>query len=347
MSQRQSHSQSSGLGQYVGDVRGQMQVVLELVDVDHHRRSLVGRHAHAPQSCLPKLRDGQRSEQGCSLRTDESLGERHEQDLALGEDGVKIKGRVCLADDGAHSRAQQEGPEFVHYRRDGLLTFTFAEVAPGRAEAGLSFSSEGVVSNVATSHRQRVKASPALVAISAADPDHTMLREDLAAKKGKDASDRQERGIAHLLALLGFRVVWWTDYLPKPAGAHQTGHDPDMFCISADDSTAFLVECSTTHFDPNKVAKLTGRTNEVKRKLKATFGDEAPFARPLVAMGQDRATAPEQLKKAARENYAGLMGLDDELALLAALEAGLPESEVMGMFEALFPLDRGFRPTAG
>src|SRR5665648_326751 len=53
---------------------------------------------------------------------------------------MKIEGRFSLSDDGAHSGAQQEGPQLVHHRGDGLLAFAFTEsVKPGpeRLESNL------------------------------------------------------------------------------------------------------------------------------------------------------------------------------------------------------------------
>ena len=80
------------------------------------------RSSVACQSCD----DDQRAEQRRGLGAHQPLGEVDEQDLALGEDLPHVEARLGLPEDGPQAGTQQEGPQLVHDRGDGLGAFGLA-----------------------------------------------------------------------------------------------------------------------------------------------------------------------------------------------------------------------------
>ena len=110
-----------------GEIGGQVQVILELVDEAHRRMPLLRRDRHPALSGGPQLRHHQRPEQCRRLRAEQTLGEGDQQDLAFGEHGRHVEGRVGLADHGSHPGPQQERSQLVHHRGDRLVPFSVAD----------------------------------------------------------------------------------------------------------------------------------------------------------------------------------------------------------------------------
>ena len=141
VSQRQADAQTSRLGQHVGDVGGQVQVVLELVDVDHHRRPLVGRARRTrPRAACQSCETASEPSSAAASGPMSPLASETSSTLRSAEDGVEVERRLRLPDNGAHARTQQEGPQFVHDWCDGLLAFAVAQCS-NQAQKGLRATS--------------------------------------------------------------------------------------------------------------------------------------------------------------------------------------------------------------
>ncbi len=118
MSQGEPDTQTSGLGECVGQVGRQTQVVLDFVDDDVDRVAFGFRDGGPLEGGLPQVRHDEGAEQRGRFRPHRALRERDEQDLAIGEDLTQREPRPHLTDDGTHGGAQQEGTELVHDRGD-------------------------------------------------------------------------------------------------------------------------------------------------------------------------------------------------------------------------------------
>ena len=94
MRERQPDAEPARLGQRVGHVGRQVDVVLELVGVDDDRMPPLSRDAGTSEDRLPELGDEQRAQERSCFRPDQPLGERDEHDLALREDLVDAEARA-------------------------------------------------------------------------------------------------------------------------------------------------------------------------------------------------------------------------------------------------------------
>lgn len=122
MCEGESDAEAAGLGEDVGEVGGQVEDVLELVDEHHHRRSA----AAALLGGLPQQGDDERADQRGGLRAQRAFGQRDQQDFRFGEHVVEGEGWFGLADDVADSAAQQKRAQLVHDRPDRLAPLGWA-----------------------------------------------------------------------------------------------------------------------------------------------------------------------------------------------------------------------------
>src|SRR5580704_5300430 len=94
--QPEADAETAGLGQRIGEVQRQVQVILELIDVDKDGMAALRGNRRAAEGGLPELRDNQAAEQGRGLRPEQALTEVDQQHLALGEDLAQVKARPGL-----------------------------------------------------------------------------------------------------------------------------------------------------------------------------------------------------------------------------------------------------------
>ena len=121
--QRQAEAETACLGEDVGEVCGQVEVVLELVDEGHDWVATLSWNVDSLEGGVPELSDDERAEQSSGLAAELTLGQRHEQDAPLGEDVSHVEARGRLTDHGSHARAEEKGSELVHHGRDCLMAF--------------------------------------------------------------------------------------------------------------------------------------------------------------------------------------------------------------------------------
>src|SRR4051794_37672465 len=91
MRQRQRDAEPARLGERVGHVRRQVDVVLELVGEDGDGVTSGRIDSRSPERRLPKLPDEERADERGGLRADYTTPQRDKHNPALGEDLLDAK----------------------------------------------------------------------------------------------------------------------------------------------------------------------------------------------------------------------------------------------------------------
>ncbi len=94
-------AEPAGLGERFGEIEGQAQVILKLVEDDVDRMTAFRRDGGATEHRSPQPADDQAAEQRGRFFADGALGEIDQHDLALGENLAEVEARFGLAEDGA------------------------------------------------------------------------------------------------------------------------------------------------------------------------------------------------------------------------------------------------------
>jgi hypothetical protein len=221
-----------------------------------------------------------------------------------------------------------------------LMRVTFRRLAPGAGYVLLCDSEHGIIGRRHGRIRSSSIPTRRAVAHYLMDPKFERVSEDLRSTK----AEQHERAVALVLHLLGYSTSWWGRKMPMPKGV-QTGRDAaDIVATSRDDRGILVIECSTDWLggDDDKIAKLVGRTNRVRRILHEATPDDIVDVQGVVAIGKERADAPDATVASLARHKVALLAADDLEDLLALLKAGVSDEELSSRFRQCLPTEVDF-----
>ena len=116
--------------QDVVQVLRQVQIVLELVEIEHEVAAFGNGLASAFHRRLPHTRHQEGSEEATCLLAEQTFRQRDQQDAAVVHAAGKVDRGARLAHDVAHCRAQQDRAELVEHRTCFLQSLRVGLLVP-------------------------------------------------------------------------------------------------------------------------------------------------------------------------------------------------------------------------
>lgn len=220
--------------------------------------------------------------------------------------------------------------------RERCSEICFHDPKPGNAEISIVDTFHGQIvhrrGRIRPPHRNHIRRT----ALQLADPGLVRLQKDFTSAKAGE----HERGVAHLLNLLGFSTTWWPRGLTDPSGVQSGRNAADIVAFSVDDAKVLIVECTTDWLGDDKLAKLVGRANGMKRHLELEIAEGGPSVVAAISVGRPRQDAPPATLKAIIKHDLGLLAADDLGDLLSKIRSGVPSRELIERFNEAFDAQR-------